>query len=109
MTLAVKSKMVEFGKGKQSIDFVEIVSIGSDKCKIEIRSDSYKFQCYARIKIFNPIEKAWNALADIHHSQMNTREGLVYEPQYQTSRVSASTEFDLDRNALIERAKLILE
>jgi len=93
----------EVYKGSQSLNFTEVVSvlIGSKKHKLRvtIKSDSYRQQCYARIKRWSG--SAWQ---EIHRVlDMKTKEGLSYRrPQ------PGPEAFKEDRDELLRVAERVL-
>lgn len=93
----------EVHKGHQSLTLTEVVSVLIDKDKhklrVTIKSDSYKQQCYARIKRWTG--SAWN---EVHHIlEMKTPEGLCYRrPQ------PGPDAFKEDRNELLRVAERVL-
>ena len=92
-------------KGRQDVILKEILKYGDLKLKVEIKSDSYRFQCYARISILDTQERKWNILHSIHYSNMQTPEKLVYsreEGQWLAAKFSG------DRNKLIKMAQELI-
>lgn len=84
--------------------FVAVTSDGkTHKLKVFIESDAYKFQSKAVIKRFDGSE--WKELATIPYSLMKTPEGLVYKK----NPIPTRNNFTFDLDALIQKAKLILE
>lgn len=100
----------EYGKGTQSIDFQEIrESEEGYKIKIDIKSDSYKFQSYARVSTFDPNQLKWNILTSIHYSLMETPNELYYKVQQNAKDGSSvASFFTADHNKLIKEAEDIL-
>lgn len=93
----------EVYKGSQSLNLTEVVSVligkQKHKLKISIKSDSYRQQCYARIKRWTG--SAWN---EVHRIlDMKTKEGLAYRRP--TPQADA---FKEDRNELLRVAERVL-
>lgn len=103
--MRTKTLDIEISKGTQSIIYTEILDIVGHKAKVEIKSDSYKSQCYAHMSIWDPTLSKWNELVRIHYGSMQTEEGLCYMPAY---KPVGGGNFAADRNMLIKKALLIL-
>ena len=84
-------------KGSQSISFREIYKLNEKRIKLEIKSDSYDQQCYARAYILK--DEKWEPVYSIPYSAMNTPKGLCYHVTYRSNAVAAEKEFktDIDR------------
>lgn len=93
----------EISRGSQSIDYLEVVKIGSEKIKINIKSDSYRQQCYARAYTF--VNKKWEQVAYIPSSKMKTEEKLFY---HGNGRGEKESNFTADRAELIRITKALL-
>jgi hypothetical protein len=99
----------EIGKSGQSVIYKEIteITIGdvlstkTEKILIEIKSDSYAFQSYARVSVWD--NKKWNLIDHIHHSNMATETGLAYKP----FKIGEEF-FNVDRNKLVKIAQTLL-
>jgi hypothetical protein len=94
----------EIGRGSQDVYYTEVLRIESHTCQIRIRSDSYRFQCFATARVWSPAELRWNDASSIHYSQMSTEEGLAYGDP---GRVNANS-FSADRKILIDRLAALL-
>ena len=99
----MKTLNKEVGQGRQSAIYKETLDHEGDKVRIEIKSDSYRFQCYARVSIFDGSK--WNQIDSIHHSRMKTEDGLVYRPNV----LPNEKDFKADRDRLVSLAKDILD
>ena len=86
-------------KGSQSISFREIYKLEEKRIKLEIKSDSYDQQCYARAYILK--DEKWEPVYSIPYSEMNTPKGLCYHVTYRSNATAAEKEFKTD----IERLK----
>lgn len=84
-------------KGSQSINFREIYKREEKRIKLEIKSDSYDQQCYARAYILK--DEKWELIYSIPYSEMTTPKGLCYHVTYKSNAVAAEKEFktDIDR------------
>lgn len=102
----LKSLHTEIGKGGQSADYTELLTLGTTdrthRLRVTIRSDAYAFQSFARIDRFDGT--LWHPLGSIHHARMHTRTGLAYG-----RHALAEGDFAADRNALVNLARLILD
>ena len=78
-------------KGSQSISFREIYKLDEKRIKLEIKSDSYDQQCYARAYILK--DEKWEPIYSIPYSEMNTPKGLCYHVTYRSNAVAAEKEF----------------
>lgn len=96
----------EIGTGSQNLNFERIFKIGENKLRISIKSDSYDFQSYARIEIYNPNDYKWNVLHSIHYSKMQTASKLYYK-HHRNGTIPVS-EFQKDIDTLIKVAEQIL-
>lgn len=101
----------EMSKSRQGILYKETLQhiASQHKVRIEIYSDSYKFQCYARIEVFHPQELKWNKLEYIPSANMATPEQLVYSVPVSSSVYMVQNQFMVDRNKLLQLANTILE
>lgn len=93
----------EIAKGGQSVTLKELLKINGVHLLLEIKSDSYKDQSYARIQAYGKSELKWHNLYSTHYGMMETKEGLAYSPK----KVTAS-EFSKDRIKLIKIATTLL-
>lgn len=75
----MKEKLITktISKGSQDIIYKEVFEVDNRKLNIEIKSDSYNDQCYARISVLKP-DEGWYVLHSIHYSQMKTKSELYY-------------------------------
>jgi hypothetical protein len=93
-------------KGSQSISFREIYKLDEKRIKLEIKSDSYDQQCYARAYILK--DEKWESVYSIPYSEMNTTKGLCYHVTYRSNAVAAEKEFKTDIDRLKKYVKEIL-
>lgn len=93
-------------KGSQSINFREIYKLEEKLIKLEIKSDSYDQQCYARAYILK--DEKWEPVYSIPYSEMNTPKGLCYHLIYRSNAASAEKEFKTDIYRLKKYVKEIL-
>jgi hypothetical protein len=96
----------EIGYGQQDVDYTEIVTLDAHKLRIRIRSNSYRFQCFARIELWSGVK--WEPLGDVHYSRMGTPDSLAYYPEA-TKRAIPFSMFERDRMALIAQARVVLD
>lgn len=107
----MKILKTEYGIGQQSINFKEIrESDDGTKILIEIKSDSYDFQSYARLSAFSPTELKWNQIGSIHYSEMNTPSKLCYSVQMQRKEHPSvlAPQFQKDLEQLVQEAEMLL-
>lgn len=87
----------------QSISYREIYQLNDKKIKLEIKSDSYHNQCYARASVLK--EDDWNIIYTIPYNLMQTSEGLVYKSDYKNKLATAEGIFKED----IQKLKINIE
>jgi len=90
-------------KGSQSINFREIYKLEEKRIKLEIKSDSYDQQCYARAYILK--DEKWELIYSIPYAEMKTPKGLCYHVTYRHNASAAEAEFKAD----IQRLKKYVE
>jgi len=93
-------------KGSQSINFREIYKREEKRIKLEIKSDSYDQQCYARAYILK--DEKWELVYSIPYSEMNTPKGLCYHVTYRHNANAAEAEFVKDTSRLKQYVDIIL-
>lgn len=98
-----KEKIIEditYSSSNQSISRRIIYEFKNFKIMLELKSDGYKRQCYARASVLDNLE--WRVIYFIPSSEMRTSEGLCYCVPYRDEKAqNAKKEFDRD----IERLK----
>lgn len=107
----VKLISQEVSKGSQSVHYEEIFNIGDNALKVEIKSDSYGFQCRAKVSWLNRQEHEWNVLHNIHHGRMKTRDSLSSCRQAYDMEGNKNyfiSEFWQDREELVKIAKQLI-
>jgi len=90
-------------KGSQSVNFREIYKLEEKRIKLEIKSDSYDQQCYARAYILK--DEKWELIYSIPYSEMKTPNGLSHFLEYRNNAKLAEKEFKVD----VERLKKYIE
>ena len=91
---------ITYSSSNQSISRRIIYEFKNFKIMLELKSDSYKRQCYARASVLDGLE--WRVIYFIPSSEMRTSEGLCYCVPYRDEKApNAKKEFDRD----IERLK----
>ena len=96
-------------QGSQSVEYVEILDLPSvyqdqsAKLRIKIKSDSYKFQSFARVEKWDGDK--WREVHSIHHGIMLTPTGLSSRPR---GEGLAFSHFRADRKELLRVAKGIV-
>ena len=90
-------------KGSQSINFREIYKLEEKRIKLELKSDSYDMQCYARAYILK--DEKWELIYLIPYSEMSTPNGLSHHITYRHKTSTAEVEFKTD----VQRLKKYIE
>lgn len=100
----------EYSLGTQSAHFTKIIEGDKGlKIKIDIKSDSYDFQSYANVSVFNSKDLKWNIVDKIPHSNMKTPHKLYYHvPAPQKNAAVLAPLFEEDTKILISLAEEIL-
>ena len=99
-TITVISK--ELTKESQDVFFNTIVNCNGFRLNINICSNVYASQCYARVSVWSATTMQWNKIYHIPHSAMNTGQKLSYEKSCNENH------FKRDRDTLITVAIKIL-
>ena len=90
---------ITFSSSHQSISRRVIYNHKNYKIKLELKSDSYIVQCYARAYALDGLE--WKLVYSIPSKEMQTREGLCYYVPYRDEKApNAKKEFDRDIDRL---------
>lgn len=98
----------EYSLGTQSVHLSKIIEGDKGlKIKVDIKSDSYDFQSYARISVFNSTEVKWHILDNIAFSNMKTPPKLYYQVKQENPNILAK-HFFADTQILISHAEAIL-
>lgn len=95
-----------YTSSSQSISYREIYQLNDKKIKIEIKSDSYHNQCYARVSVLK--DDDWNIIYTIPYSLMRTPEGLAYKNDYKNKPETAEANFKADIQKLKTQIENIL-
>ena len=91
---------ITYASSNQAISRRVIYEFKNLKVMLELKSDSYRGQCYARASVLDNLE--WRVIYFIPHAEMRTPEGLCnYLPYRDNKAPNAKKEFDKD----IERLK----
>lgn len=91
---------ITYSSSNQSISRRIIYEFKNYKIMLELKSDSYKKQCYAKASALDGLE--WRVIYSIPSFEMITPEGLCYYVPYRDDNApNAKKEFDRD----IERLK----
>ena len=102
-TKAKAEKIIEditYSSSSQSITRRVIYEHKSFKIKLEVKSDGWINQCYARAYALDGLD--WKPIYSIPSKEMKTREGLCYYVPYRDEKApNAKNEFNRD----IERLK----
>jgi len=93
-------------KGSQSINFRKIYKLEEKRIKLELKSDSYDMQCYARAYILK--DEKWELIYSIPYSEMNTPNGLSHHITYRHKASASEGEFKIDIDRLKKYVKEIL-
>ena len=96
----------QVNRGSQSLNYLELVKLDDHKLRIEIKSDTYRAQCYARVSRHDGTQ--WHHLHDIPSSSMSTPAQLIHKAQHNCPEKMEDL-FMEDRNELLRIAELILD
>jgi hypothetical protein len=101
-------------RGRQDVTLLQFATVGAHKVRIEVKSDSYKFQCYAHLSVLDKEKMAWNPVVHIPHGQMHTPEGVCYQPDARevtahNQSTLAAKYFGADVNELIRIYKALID
>ncbi|MBQ8635174.1 hypothetical protein IJ425_03375 [bacterium] len=88
---------ITYQSGGQAICHREIYKHKDLKIMLELKSDSYRQQCYARASVLDGLN--WNIIYTIPACEMATRDGILYAVPYRNNAPAAEKEFkaDVDR------------
>lgn len=90
---------ITYASSNQSISRRVIYEFKNLKVMLELKSDSYRGQCYARASVLDNLE--WRVIYFIPHAEMRTPEGLCHYPPYRDTKApNAKKEFDKDIDRL---------
>lgn len=95
-----------YTSSNQSISYREIYKLNDKKIKLEIKSDSYHNQCYARASVLK--QDDWNIIYTIPYSLMKAPEGLHYHREYKYKPENAEPSFKSDIEKLKTQVEKIL-
>lgn len=96
----------DYSLGTQSASVSKIIEGDNGlKIKIDIKSDSYDFQSYARVSVFSDLK--WNIVDTIAYSNMQTPHKLYYHSQGKPANTLAP-HFSQDIQTLTTNAEAIL-
>lgn len=95
-------------KGTQEVTYTELFEMNGKKLKLVIKSDSFDFQCYAKVMVLKQ-DEGWFNLCDIHYSNMKTPDQLYYKyNRDEKPSIEDEKYFAEDIKALKELAKQLL-
>ncbi len=89
--------------GRQSVSYQELLDYNGKRICIKIKSDSFEFQCYAKVEVYSMYTDSWNLLYSVPYSNMRTPNSLVYK-----KNVSLDNSFEEDRIELLKLAIQVL-
>jgi len=96
-----KNVIVEsVSKTDQDVCLHIIEVIEGKKIKFDIRSNSIKLQCHARVHVWNDVAQNWNLIHYIFPQVMQTSKSLCYGPDVCTVEDFATDLAELRRVAL---------
>lgn len=100
----------DYSLGTQSANLTKIIkSEAGLKIKIDIKSDAYDFQSFARVSVFNQSELKWNVISSIPFANMNTPTKLFYSINRSENPAILTDKFQKDVEILIKEAEAILD
>lgn len=100
-TERMKVISLEIATERQGVSYTSVWVWQGFKLRTLIYSDSYDFQCKAKIQVWKDL--AWSTVHSIAHSEMKTRSGLHYARQPTTVK-----DFVADSSELARVAKEVL-
>lgn len=103
----MKTIKKQISKGSQDLNLLELLQLDDHKLRLIIKSDTYRFQCYAKIYVWSDTNKEWSLIDSIHPDNMQTKEKLCHLPHNVDYKKSFNV-FAKDRKSLIDIAKKIL-
>ncbi|HSA05706.1 MAG TPA: hypothetical protein P5556_00845 [Candidatus Gastranaerophilales bacterium] len=106
MTQEKTIETIYYQCSSQSLVYRELYILNNKKIKLEIKSDSYRNQCYARTYVLKDDE--WNILYNVPYAEMETKEGLIYHHDYKKCPQKAHSEFRSDILRLKDLTKQLL-
>ena len=92
--------------GSQSVSYREIYKQKDKKIKVELKSDAYLSQSFARASVL--INDKWEVVYNIPASLLSFEEKLIYKPGYNNKPELAAKEFKKDVDKLKEQTAQIL-
>lgn len=99
-------EIVTYG-GHQSIYHRELYEFKNLKIKLELNSENYTAQCYARAYVLDGLE--WKLIYSIPYPEMKTKRNIYYMHEYQDSKAAnAGKEFTADVQRLKKYIQEIL-
>lgn len=115
MAIKTKEKIIEdsaFQSSNQSINRKVLYTLKGRKVRLDLCSDSYEIQCYAKAYVFNNLQ--WELIYCIPHALMKTPAELAYSPNVVHSpnhreQPNLSKKFDEDVALLKDRVRELLD
>ena len=92
--------------GSQSVSYREIYKQEDKKIKIELKSDSYLDQSYARASVL--VNDKWSVIYSIPSSLLGFEKGLSYRQEYRDNPKGTEKEFKADVKKIKEQVTNIL-
>jgi len=102
----VTIEKITYTSSSQSISYREIYKLEDKKIKLEIKSDGYKNQCYAKAYFLK--ESEWILIYTTPYSLMKTPDNLYYQREYKNNPQKAEAEFKSDIQELKKQIRTIL-
>ena len=97
---------ITYQSSSQSLSYREIYIQQGKRIKLDIKSDSYRNQCYARAYVLKQDE--WSLIYSIPYSLMQTPDSLAYHSEYKNNPKLAEAKFRADVAKLKEFTAKIL-
>lgn len=94
---------ITYQSSSQSLSYREIYIQQDKRIKLDIKSDSYRNQCYARAYVLKQDE--WSLIYSIPYSLMQTPDSLAYHSEYKNNPKLAEGKFKSD----IQKLKTYIE
>lgn len=93
---------------EQSWYYEALWEASGEKLRLRIRRNTYDFQSYAIIEIYDPAQRKWNDLAAIPFANMASMAINAYTRPEDFERNHLIRNFEADENTLLNEARMVL-
>lgn len=107
----------QVSKGGQDVTFkllatLRLMTTGDKqivhKFRFEIKSDSYRQQCHAKVEVWSSADLRWNEVASLRGEEMATSNGLHHRPAGGLAGWDCLASFDKDLELLMKMAETVV-